>query len=93
MSAITTRSKAKNTDKRTISDTEIVKEVYSADETATSTIINDKDRPNKIRNIEKQDTSEAMDIVTEDIDTSSKYENTSRDKQIGSTSEPMETGN
>ncbi|CAB4446913.1 unnamed protein product [Rhizophagus irregularis] len=91
MSNITTRSKAKTADKRSLDDSEIVKEVYSVDkETQNNKINEETNRPTKIRNIETPDTTEAMDIELEKNSSSSQLP-ISRDSNNGSTSEPMET--
>ncbi|CAB4386380.1 unnamed protein product [Rhizophagus irregularis] len=91
MSNITTRSKAKTADKRSLDDSEIVKEVYSVDKDLQNEQINeDTLRPNKIRNLEAPNNSEAMDIEFENNSPSSQ-DSTSRDQISGSTNEPMET--
>lgn len=91
MSSITTRSKAKTADKRTLDDSEIVKEVYSIDKEANNNTVNEEtNRPNKIRNIETSDNAEAMDVEFEKNSSSSQTD-ISRDSNNGSTHEPMET--
>ncbi|PKC64916.1 hypothetical protein RhiirA1_515780 [Rhizophagus irregularis] len=91
MSNITTRSKAKATDKRTLDDTEIVKEVYSVNkDTQNNTMNEDNDRPNKIRNIETSDNTEAMEVEFEN-NSSSSHTAISHDSNERSTNEPMET--
>ncbi|CAB4472817.1 unnamed protein product [Rhizophagus irregularis] len=91
MSNITTRSKAKATDKRTLDDTEIVKEVYSVNkDTQNNTMNENNDRPNKIRNIETSDNTEAMEVEFEN-NSSSSHTPISHDSNTRSTNEPMET--
>ncbi|GBC41405.2 uncharacterized protein OCT59_001611 [Rhizophagus irregularis] len=91
MSNITTRSKAKATDKRTLDDTEIVKEVYSVNkDTQNNTMNENNDRPNKIRNIEASDNTEAMEVEFEN-NSSSSHTPISHDSNTRSTNEPMET--
>ncbi|CAB4446735.1 unnamed protein product [Rhizophagus irregularis] len=91
MSNITTRSKAKTADKRSLDDSEIVKEVYSVDKDMQNNTINEEtNRPNKIRNIEASDNTEAMDVEFEKNSPSSQTP-ISHDSNNGSTSEPMET--
>ncbi|EXX65205.1 uncharacterized protein OCT59_023844 [Rhizophagus irregularis] len=91
MSNITTRSKAKTADKRSLDDSEIVKEVYSVDKDIQNNTINEEfNRPNKIRNIETLDNTEAMEIEFEK-NSSSSQSSVSHDLNKGSTSEPMET--
>jgi hypothetical protein len=91
MSNITTCSKAKSTDKRSLTDSEMVKEVYATDDTKTSEPATSSNRPNKIRNIEKEDDPNAMVIELTEITAPSNSNEQSRDEENGSTNEPMET--
>ncbi|PKK57157.1 hypothetical protein RhiirC2_721409 [Rhizophagus irregularis] len=91
MSTVTTCSKAKSTDKRYLTDSEMVKEVYATDTTKTSEPTTSSDRPNKIRNIEKEDDPNAMVIEPTETITPLNINEQSREEENGSTNEPMET--
>ncbi|CAB5184946.1 unnamed protein product [Rhizophagus irregularis] len=66
MSSITTRSKARTNEKRTLEDSEIVKEVYSIDkDSSNSQLKDDSNRPNKIRTIDTSNNTDAMEVEFE----------------------------
>ncbi|CAB4395782.1 unnamed protein product [Rhizophagus irregularis] len=91
MSTITTHSKAKSTDKSSLTDSEMVKEVYATDTTKTSELITSSDRPNKIKNIEKKDDPNAMVVEPTETTTLPNNNKQSREEENGSTNELMET--
>ncbi|CAB4373571.1 unnamed protein product [Rhizophagus irregularis] len=92
MSTITTRLKAKSTDKRSLTDSEMHFNLcYATDTTKTSEPITSSDRANKIRNIEKEVDPNAMVIEPTETTTLPNSNEQSRKEENGSTNEPMET--
>ncbi|CAB4443360.1 unnamed protein product [Rhizophagus irregularis] len=91
MSNITTRSKAKTIDKRTLQDSEIVKEVYSVNPEPQQIQDNNPENTNKkLKSDNIPDNTEAMDIEVGEISSPTDAPQ-SHDLQSGSTHEPMIT--